>query len=208
MKFLQKAATTLVTSFGAISIPLAILNMLGGIVSGTWLALLGEWSPIISGIVFIIFSGFLINFALMPGMLFAVPAMIFFEKKKKILGALFGFLNILYTISLLVVWCLYILNKFTLLADNSSLIPMLIWSYGVAMAPWIFLAQKDQQDGGNEWSIFTTFFAEISYVTAMIMFYFDASFTSIAITFSAIMLVSGLIQTSIAFVIDRQTRQI
>lgn len=208
MKFLQKTTTTLVASFGALSVPLAILNMLGGIVSGIWLAFLGEWGPILSGLGFMIFSGFVIGFALMPGMLFAGPAMMFLEKGKKIIGAFFGFLSVLYTIGLLTVWCLYILDKFTLLADGSSLIPMLIWSYGVAMAPWIFLAQKDQQGGGNEWSIFTTFFAEISYVIAMIMFYFDASFASIAITFGSIMLISGLIQTSIAFVIDRQTGRI
>lgn len=83
MKFLQKTTTALVASFGALSVPLAILNMLGGIVSGIWLAFLGEWDPILSGLGFMIFSGFVIGFALMPGLLFAGPAMMFLEKGKK-----------------------------------------------------------------------------------------------------------------------------
>lgn len=204
MKFLQKTTTALIASFRALSIPIAILNIFGGIISGVWLGILGEWSPIVSGIVLTVFSGLIISVALMPGMLFAGPGMMFIQKGKRIIGAFFGFLSVLYTIGLLTIWCLYILNKFMLLADSSSLIPMLIWSYGIAMAPWVFLAQKDQQGGGNEWSIFTTFFAEISYIVAMIMFYFDASFVSIAITFGAIMLVNGLIETTIVFVIDRR----
>jgi hypothetical protein len=37
---------TLSGLFTAFSIPLIILNMLGGIVSGIWLAVLGEWGDI------------------------------------------------------------------------------------------------------------------------------------------------------------------
>ncbi|HUU19256.1 MAG TPA: hypothetical protein VMW72_19050 [Sedimentisphaerales bacterium] len=182
-----------------------ILNMLGGIISGIWLAILGEWGEIIRGICFIVVSGFLISFALMPGFLFAGPALIAMEHGKKILGAFFGFLSVLYTAALITIWCIWIMWLFVSSATESSIIPLLIWSYGVALAPWMWLAQKDQQGGGNEFSIFTTFFAQISYIIAMIMFLLSVTLGTIAITFGVIMLIAAILQMTIAFGGEIQT---
>ena len=55
--------------FTALGIPLAILNMLGGVVSGIWLALLGEWGSIGYGVLAMVFSGFVLGIALMPSLL-------------------------------------------------------------------------------------------------------------------------------------------
>src|SRR3989338_5714127 len=85
-------------------------------------------------------------------------------------------------------------------ATASSLIPLLVWSYGVALAQWMYLAQKDQQGGGgNEYSMFTIFFAQISYILGMILFFLGATLGTIAFIFGAIMLAGGILQVFIAF---------
>lgn len=193
---LQKGFVATLTS---LIVPIMILNMFGGIISGIWLAILGEWGEIFRGIVFIVVSGFLISFALMPGLLFAGPAIVAMERGKKILGVFFGFLSVLYTYALITIWCIWIMRLFVSSATESSIIPLLIWSYGVALAPWMWLAQKDQQAGGNEFSIFATFFAQISYILAMIMFFLGATLGTIAITFGAIMLIATILQMTIVF---------
>ncbi len=189
--------------FGAtlisLTVPIMILNIFGGIVSGIWLAILGEWGEIIQGIGLIVFSGLLISFALMPGLLFAGPAIIAMERGKKILGTFLGFLSVLYTYALITIWSIWIMRLFVSSSTESSIIPLLIWSYGVALAPWMWLAQKDQQAGGNEFSIFATFFAQISYILAMIMFFLGATLSTIAMTFAVIMLIAAILQMIIAF---------
>lgn len=65
---------------GAFSVVLLLLNALGGIVAGIWLAILGEWGSIGYGLMFVIGGGLLISFAMLPGMLLAGPAILFDKK--------------------------------------------------------------------------------------------------------------------------------
>lgn len=144
-------------------------------------------------------SGFAISIALMPQLLFAAPAGMAIEKGKKFLAMFFGSLSVLYTVALMTVWCIWVMWLFVTSATDSSLIPLLIWSYGVALAPWMWFAQKDQQGGGNEYSMFSVFFAQVSYILAMVMFFLGATLGTIAITFGAIMFVGAILLVFIAF---------
>ena len=199
MAISEKLQTGFVASLTALSVPIMLLNLLGGIVSGIWLAILGEWNEIFRGILFMVVSGFAISIALMPSLLFAAPAAMAIQKGKKLLGIFFGSLSVLYTFVLMTIWCVWIMWLFGSSANDRSLIPLLIWSYGVALAPWMWLAQKDQQGGGNEYSLFTIFFAQVSYIFTMVMFFFGAPIGAITITFGAIMLVGSILQVVFAF---------
>ena len=52
-----------------LAVPLMIVNMLGGIVSGIWLAVLGEWGAIGYGIAALVVSGLVLSIVLMPALL-------------------------------------------------------------------------------------------------------------------------------------------
>lgn len=181
-----------------LTVPIMILNVLGGIGSGIWLVILGEWVVIVKGIGLMVFSSFLISPLLMLGILFSGPAIVAMERGKIILSVFFGFLGSLYTYALMTIWCILVMWLFVKSATEGSIIPLLIWSYGVALAPWMWFAQKDQQAGGNEFSILATFSAQISYIIAMIMFFWHVTLSTIAITFGAIMLVSSILSMIIA----------
>src|SRR5207237_7369565 len=95
---LMKALTAIIT---ALSIPLMILNMLGAVVSGIWLIVIGQWTPVVEGIVWFIVSSFLLGFALAPGLLLAAPA-VWFAERRKILGVVFfGTVLGLYAVALM-----------------------------------------------------------------------------------------------------------
>lgn len=49
----EKLQTFFVATLNGLTVPIMILNLLGGIVSGIWLAFLGEWGAIVRGIIFI-----------------------------------------------------------------------------------------------------------------------------------------------------------
>jgi len=198
MAISEKMQNGFVATLTALTVPIMILNLLGGIISGIWLAILGEWGEIFRGILFMVISGFAISIVLMPSLLFAAPAAMAIEKGKKLLGMFFGSLSVLYTVTLMTVWCIWIMWLFVSSATDSSLIPLLIWSYGVALAPWMYLAQKDQQGvGGNEYSTFIIFFAQASFILAMVMCFLGATLGTIAVMFGAIMLLGAILQVSV-----------
>ena len=198
MSISRKIESSFIAIISGLSIPIVFLNLLGGIISGVWLAILGEWGEIIRGLGFLVVSGFAISFALMPGLLLAAPGLIAIKKGKKVLGTLLASINIFYTFGLITMWCVWVLWLFVDSATKSSLIPLLIWSYGVAVGPWMWLAQKDQEGGGNDFSIMSTFFAEVSYIIAMIMYFIGATIETIALVFGAIMFCAAIFQIFIA----------
>lgn len=203
MKSTIKLTDVIQIGTSALSIPILFLNTLGGVVSGIWLATLGDWEIIINGVLYMVISGILIFIALMPAAIIILPAVNLVAKGKLALASFFGFLSNLYTTIILVLWCLWILHSFTITTDTVSLIPILIWSYCVAMAPWISFAR---QEGPNVdyASRLTLFFAELAYIAVMIMSFFQISFLNIIIAFSAIMGVCVLVETAIFFLLHRE----
>ena len=93
---------------------------------------------------------------------------------------------------------------FTKLADSSSFIPVLLWSYGVATAPIASMAQKEQ----NEYAFISTFFAQISYIAVMLIVIFSrTSLLDVSIVFGIIMSVGLIIQFAIANQIEKEEQQ-
>ena len=197
MNFFTKLATLF-------SIPLMIINLLGGIVSFIWLAVLGEWSIIGYGIAGLVFSTFGIGLAMMPALLLIMPAAALYEKGSKFGFYIFSFLGTLYTITVLCIWCLGVLFFFAKLADSSSFIPVLLWSYGIATGPIASMAQKEQ----NDYAFISTFFAQIAYILVLIIILFSrVSLLDVSIIFGVIMFIGLIIQFTIASQIERAEQE-
>jgi hypothetical protein len=152
------------------SLPIVLLNIVGGIISLIWLAILREWGAIGYGICAIIFSTFAISFLLLPSLLLSGPGTYFLKKGHKYLFYMFSFLSNLYVNVLITVWCVGSLLLFMEKASPASLIPMLIWSYGIATSPWTYMASKEGPDALG--SCVPSFFAQIGYIIMMFMVLF------------------------------------
>jgi hypothetical protein len=192
MKKLLKTVTPLLL---AATIPVSLVTMFGGTVSGIWLAILGEWGVIGTGILALFVSSFLLGFALMPSLIFAIPAMALFERGNKVGGYILMFLNLIYTYAILIFWSLSVLIYYREQASNASLIPILFWSYGVATGPISFLASKDLQ-GGNEHAMFPTVLMQVAYLAAIfgIIFLEGMSFLNIICLFILTMSICLFVQ--------------
>lgn len=205
MSSLQKFKTGLIAIIPVIMMPILVINLFGGIFSGIWLAILGEWGEIGRGILLGLVSTFAISFALMPSLIFTMPALWAMKRGKKFIAILSAAGSAAYVIALISFWCLFVLGAFVSSATDKSIIPMLIWSYGVALGPWIWLAQKDQQTNGNEYSVLTTLFAEFSYLIAMVLVLFGVNFGITVIAFCSVMLVDLVLQITFASVVISNT---
>ncbi len=193
----------------ALSIPLMILNMLGGIVAGIWLAILGQWGTIGAGILIFFVSTKILGLVIMPSMLLAAPAAVYGEKGNTVGMVCFGALSSLYILAVITAWCCGILFFFVRDATASSLIPRLLWSYGLATGPWAYMAGHDARGGGSEGfaSMLATFLAQLAYVTIMIL----VIFTSITLlgtikVFAGFMAVALVIQMTLATLIQREMK--
>lgn len=185
---------------GLFFIPFVVINALGGIVSGIWLAILGEWGLIGYGLLSLIFSGMLLGFAMAPGMLFAGPAVMFLEKGKRFLAYVFGTLSTCYTVGLLGVWCVLVLIFFASRLTEASLIPGLLWSYGVATGPIAWLASKDMQSG-NEYSAGTTFFLQVAYLISIIgIAFLGFSLAHVFVVFGIVLVLALIVQSTVFIV--------
>jgi hypothetical protein len=191
---------TILNVMKALSIPLIFINMLGGIVSGIWLAIIGEWGTIGWGFAFLFGGALAISLAMMPGLMLAAPLM-YFEKKGSQLGFyFFGFLMSLYTVLVIAAWCCVVLMFFAKRADSASIIPTLLWSYGAATGPLAYMAQKEQ----NEYAGISTFFAQFAYLTVVVTLMFTRlSVVDAFIMIGAIMGVGLIFQTKLALDMER-----
>lgn len=195
---MEKIMTTLV-------VPLMLLNMFGGIVSGIWLAVLGDWGVIGWGLLYLFAASFLLGFAMLPGLIFAVPIAAMGDRANKFVVYICVLLSTLYTMSVITVWCIWTLYFFVTKADASSYIPVLIWSYGAATGPLVFLAKKDMQ-GGNDAAMTATFFAQLAYVVvAVLAIVFPLTIFDLALVFGGTMVV-GLVFQFISVVVEDKHR--
>src|SRR5437870_5046450 len=128
-----------------LAVPLMLMNMLGGVVSAIWLIALHEWRPLLIGLLSLFFATFLISLALLPTYLLSVPATKLFERGYIILGAILALPVSVYTTFVMAAWCHGIFNMFLDMSSLRTVLPILLWSYSVAIGPWSYMAQRESE---------------------------------------------------------------
>lgn len=182
----------------ALAIPLGLINTFVMIIAGMWLAILGEWGLIGFGVLILFVSIFALVSALTPGMFFAGPAAAFRKKGKKTWFYIFSCLTALYSNTVLSAWCMAIIYYFAKQADGNSIIPVLLWSYGVAIGPVLWISQKDIQSG-ERFAMISTFFAQVAcFLVILINLFTRLPLRGIIIPFVTVMSVGLIIQFRIA----------
>jgi len=195
---LMHSFTKFVTLF---SIPLMVMNLLGGIVSFVWLVFLGEWTVVGYGIVGLIISSTCISLAMTPGTLLSVSATTLKEKKNESGSRLFSFLSGLYGVTVFSLWCLGVLFLFSKLINADSFIPVLLWSYVIATAPIATMAKTEK----NRNYYITAFFAQMAYVVVIAMIVISkVSLLDVSIVFAFVMSIGLVVQSMVANQLDRQ----
>jgi hypothetical protein len=193
----------------AVSVPLMILNVFGGIVAGIWLAILGKWGVIGWGIAAMIFGPWIVSLGMLPGLLFAGPAVLL-EKRLKASLYFFAFLGSIYTAAVLVVWCMGVLWFFVTKAEAhsiGSLVPVLLWAYGIATGTLSYLAQKDAQGGSGAGALVATFFAQLGFVIVVIAGpLLRLSLLEASIVFAAVMAIGICVQLYVAIAVLAEER--
>jgi hypothetical protein len=131
----------------ALSVPIMLLNIFGGIVASIWLIAIREWPLVLIAVIAVLIMSFVIGIALIPAALLALPGFAMVKKGTGIFGHFLMFCGILYTYGLLWFWSMLVFwwfaNQFEI--DGRGLIPLMLMAYVVATTPVAIMASRDRE---------------------------------------------------------------
>ena len=145
-----------------------VANIIGPFVFGIWLIVLGHWVLVVIGLLAYFTFSIVLKYLLMVQVLLSAPIPSLAGKGAKSRILFLIFLSQSYAAAMMAAWCLLVIfYSFEIFqAKQVALIPLLGWSYGVALAPWTFLVMHEMK-ASNEVppSFMLVFFACIGYIT-------------------------------------------
>ncbi|WP_444930782.1 hypothetical protein ACJJIF_03075 [Microbulbifer sp. SSSA002] len=172
-----------------LTVPMGLLNLFGGFISGIWLAILGEWALIGYGALVLLLSGIGLYLALIPGDIFGEIGKGSLGKYKNFPLYILSILSVLYIFFILSAWCITVLAFCMEQTNHSSIIPALIWSYSVSTGPIKRWSDKSAESG-NPLPAIICFFIQIAYISCIIgVTVWGAEITQILTTFISVMFV-------------------
>jgi len=98
--------------FSLLVIPFMLLNGLGGIVAGIWLAILGEWKTIFLGIALTLASKYIVSVLMIPSMAIAAPGVSAMDRGHKALGWLLLIAQVPWLYVIIIAWELIMFSTF------------------------------------------------------------------------------------------------
>jgi hypothetical protein len=178
-----------------IAIPHFAFQM-GWLVAGVWLAYEGAWSVIGWGLVMTFLGAIALSFAFLPGLIFILPATFLIQKGWKMAGYLLCIPAGIWSAFVMSLFYYKVIEEFLPYASKYNLIPLLLWSIGVATGCLSFMNNDEKRLGGESNFIFIIF-SEWGFVASLIsiLLYKNDILTSLIY---AILIVSiGTIATAI-----------
>ncbi len=168
------------------TLPILVLNLLGGIVGFIWLAVLGQWGHIGAGVGAMILMPMLFGIAQLPGMGAALLASWCADRGWRLPAIACIFLASLWTSFLIAAWCILVAAKSVHDITANNKIPILLWGYAVAVGPLGYMAGKERD---NAFTGLQTLLAQVFYVSLIACWAFDGTFGTYLV-FTAIMLLT------------------
>lgn len=160
-----------------VTVALIVVNLLGGLIAGIWLAALGEWRTIFLGFAFSIAMPWAWMIASLPTMALAGIMMGKSDRDPDAPPSLMLIVpGALYTNSLICAWVLFVFWFFEKRIDDNTAAPFLLWAYSTAMSPLAYMASKERD--GNWAESLGIIGAIVTFVVLLLMHLFDASMTS------------------------------
>ena len=150
--------------FSLLVIPFMLLNGLGGIVAGIWLAILGEWKTIFLGIALTLASKYIVSVLMIPSMAIAAPGVSAMDRGHKALGWLLLIAQVPWLYVIIIAWELIMFSTFGSRTTPENWFPVWLWSYGAATAVWAYMASQETKGDPDSNAGFMAVGAQIAYL--------------------------------------------
>ena len=183
-----KAASGLLLTLG---VGFFLLNVFGGVVSGIWLAIKGEWWTIVWGFAVSFSMPFWWSIITLPSFGLLGLTMESFERGHRVEGTVCALFGGLFDSLVLTLWVVAIFFAFAGRVSEGTLVPMTIWGYSVAIAPLVYMASKERPVSIG--SGIGTLVAMIGYILLVILSLCGVGFRPSLIVLAAIAVVKTVL---------------
>ena len=184
-----------------------LLNFLGGIVGGVWLAVLGKWGLLGIGILSIFISSSSIVWTMMPSLLLTVPGALAIERGKWAIGMPCLLIANLWISAVMAVWCVgcfWIVKSYH---TNGTIWPYLLWAYSMATGPWTYMASKSAPDEyGSTISAFAACLGAIA-IMGVLLFEDSPTLIDASVAFCIPISFALIIQIVLAIMLGKERTQ-
>jgi hypothetical protein len=183
-----------------LTVLLMALNVAGGVVAFVWLMIIGQWWAIGYGF-FAFFAPFALITLAIPGAYLLTPALTLMDRGQGAIAFLLLLMGRLYEWAVFNAWFVLVFYVFLLHTTTKDYLPLLIWAFSMALAPWLFMAQnlRRRETGGDSTRIYIAS-AHLAYlaVAVAVFLYWLAPLHYMEI-FAAVTLAGTLAGTVVAF---------
>ncbi len=155
-----KTENLLIATIRIASVPLIVLNLFGGVTGAIWLAILGQWSIIGIGIIFMILMPLGYTIVCWPGIGLTFLGIKALEKHVNWVAYPLAYMGALYSNLLIGYWLILTMQLSLARSGADSAIPYVLWAYSVAVAPLAYMASKEDDD--NIATTIGMYFAQLS----------------------------------------------
>lgn len=134
------------------------------VIVAIWLLILGDWIPLLQGIIFSLLSSWVYSIFLLPALGLGAVIGFFIKRKNTLMIAILSLIVILYQNALMIFWIGYIFKLFLSWETPKNFIPLLILAYNVAMGVFCFMAKGEAPD-----NLGTNFGLLLAFLTCLTM---------------------------------------
>jgi hypothetical protein len=153
------------------SLPLILLNMLGGVVGGVWLLILGRFADFGFGLGVLCVGSLAISILLLPGMLFAGPGIAALHSGRFGVAVPLVALSTGWNYFAMFVWAALVI-AFLLQHAEGHPIPYSLWAYANATGPWSYAASVELRQDRDAPAGTAVMFLQFGCVLALIGVWF------------------------------------
>jgi len=173
MRLTQPARDLGVAVLVTLLVPITVLNVLGGLVSGIWLAVLGRWGTIGVGLLMSILMPFVYSILMLPAFGIGQFAIRLEERGQKLPAMLLAFPGAVYGDALITAWVAFLFVNFLYEPDATAAVPTALWVYSIAIAPLAYMGSKEK--GDNPGPAVAMFVALLAYLVLLVMWLLKVS---------------------------------
>ena len=167
-------------SIAAISSFLALLAVFGGIISGIWLIIIGEWNVVLAGFIFSVVMPAIFAVACLP-VITSIALLLGNDlSPNRTITTVASFLTAFWVALLISVWTLFIFHYFMSNSDNNSFILLSLFGYSITMSPLVYMAEKETENSIG--TAFGIILAIASYGILLMLFLTGAEWTDMALS--------------------------
>lgn len=162
-----------------LALPLIFLPYLAFVGAVVWLFIIGQATIVKLGILFLLGAGVLLAILLYPSKLLGRLGSNLWNVGRNLGAKIVLVLVNLWFATLITVYCGYVFFSFLKMANSVTVnpVPLMLFSYGLALVPWSFKASWDVNAGVAKVSLVYFIAASIGYILVLYLLFFTR-FTS------------------------------